>query len=637
MGYNSYSIIEKAVKIKQQMQKNVNLADDYSPQLRINLERINWTPYRLIEYGEVPFKVILLNEDTYRNDGTYYEFVDGQYIPSTDGFSISRVYYYIPYTYVKKTDHYTFIPYEIINKDTKKLVDTWQKDTLNGYIYEYDSSKDLINRAPKDLNIIDTFISSYTGPSKENYFIDTAQIADGDTSNRKPYMSGNIFVHNEDGEEIDELQLRNHYKVYYPDLNIFVAKAKTAYTAKFIRIETNSLGEEFETEVDVLKQANNGEVVYPNCTEIEPVRLHYTFKGWALDPKATKGYGLGDTRNMYPWDDFAKEHPYSDENDTYTFYAIFEEIRYQVGLTRVYRAGATSNSISGVYGASMRDAYYKIYDSTSDVQIDSDNNHVHYFDSSELLNNHQKYALIGYKRLPEWTGSGSWNSATVEQLEELYFNTADDEILFGFDNKYDAPFKENFTAVQVVKPISVYKDIYGKVELTAGQQYYTFKIDATTFNKHWISGIYGIAGNFTNVLTIPSKAYYSNKGLVDVSGIASGAVNDYKIIKAVFFEEGSTLTHIGASAFENWTALEQIELPQSLTYIGDRAFAGCSKLLSLTIGDENHKLSIDDIGEDVFVNSGLKNIVIYVKEIGFDENTYYTKWGVTGDMSITCR
>ena len=638
MNYNSYYIIERAVKIKQQMQKLVSLPDGYSKELSINLENINWTPYRLVEYGEIPFHVILLDEDSYLADGTYYVQNDnGEYIPSIEGFSASAVYYYIPYTYVKKTDHYTFASYQAIDKDTKKLISTWTKDTLNGYIYEYDKAKDIVDKAPKDLSIIDAFISSYTGPLKENYFTDTSEKIDGVNINRKPYMSGNIFVHNEDGEEIDELQIRNHYKVYYPDLNIFVAKAKTSYTAKFIRIETNSLGEEFETEVDVLKQSTDGGVVYPNCTEIEPVRLHYTFKGWALDPKATKGYGLGDTRNMYPWDDFAKEHPYSNENDTYTFYAIFEEIRYQVGLTRVYRAGATSNSISGVYGASMRDAYYKIYDSTSDIQIDSDNNHVHYFDSSELLNSHQKYALIGYKRLPEWTGSGSWNSATVEQLEELYFNTADDEILFGFDNKYDAPFKENFTAVQVVKPISVYKDIYGKVELTAGQQYYTFKIDATTFNKHWISGIYGIAGNFTNVLTIPSKAYYSNKGLVDVSGIASGAVNDYKIIKAVFFEEGSTLTHIGSSAFENWTALEQIELPQSLTYIGDRAFAGCSKLLSLTIGDENHKLSIDDIGEDVFVNSGLKNIVIYVKEIGFDENTYYTKWGVTGDMSITCR
>lgn len=638
MNYNSYYIIERAVKIKQQMQKLVSLPDGYSKELSINLENINWTPYRLVEYGEIPFHVILLDEDSYLADGTYYVQNDnGEYIPSIEGFSASAVYYYIPYTYVKKTDHYTFASYQAIDKDTKKLISMWAKDTLNGYIYEYDKAKDIVDKAPKDLSIIDAFISSYTGPLKENYFTDTSEKIDGVNINRKPYMSGNIFVHNEDGEEIDELQLRNHYKVYYPDLNIFVAKAKTSYTAKFIRIETNSLGEEFETEVDVLKQSTDGGTVYPNCTEIEPVRLHYTFKGWSLDPKAEKGYGIGDTKNMYPWDGFAKEHPYSSENDTYTFYAIFEEIRYQVGLTRVYRAGATSNSISGAYGASMKDAYYRIYDSTSDVELDNDNHHAHYFDSSELLNNRQKYALIGYKRLPEWSGTGSWNSATIKQLEELYFNATDDEILFGFDSKYDTPFEESFTAVQVVKPISVYKDIYGKVELTAGQQYYTFKIDNTTSNKYWVSGIYGIAGNFTNVLTIPSKAYYSNKGLVEVSGIASGAVNDYKIIKAVFFEEGSMLTHIGASAFENWTALELIELPQSLTYIGNRAFADCSKLLSLTIGDESHKLSIDDIGEGVFANNGLKNIVIYVKETSFDENAYYTKWGVPAGATITCK
>ena len=285
----------------------------------------------------------------------------------------------------------------------------------------------------------------------------------------------------------------------------------------------------------------------------------------------------------------------------------------------------------------MRDAYYKIQDATTDIELDDDNNHVHYFDSSELLNNHQKYALIGYKRLPKWTGSGSWNSATVKQLEDLYFNTTDDEILFGFDPKYDTPFEENFTAIQVVRPISVYTDLYGKVELTSSGQYYAFKIDSTTSNKYWISGINGIAGNFTNVLTIPSKAYYLNKGLVDVSGIASETVKDYKIIKAIFFEEGSTLTHIGASAFENWTALEQIELPQSLTYIGARAFAGCSKLTSLTIGDESHKLSINDIGENVFENSGLTNIDIYVKETGFDENKYYTKWAVPAGATITCK
>lgn len=637
MGYNSYAIIEKAVKIKQQMQKNVNLTDDYDPTLAINLEGINWTPYRLVEYGEVPFKVILLDEDTYRADGTYYELVNNQYVPSTDGFSINRVYYYVPYTYAKKTDHYTFESYEVIDKDTKKLVNTWQKDTLNGYIYEYDSSKDLVNRAPKDLNVIDAFISSYAGSSKENYFIDTAQRADGDTANRKPYMSGNIFVHNEDGDEIDELQIRNHYKVYYPDLNIFVAKAKKSYTAKFIRIETNSNGEEFETEVDVLKQSTDGDIVYPNCTEIEPVRLHYNFKGWSLDPKATKGYGLGNSKLMDTWDDYAKQHPYSDENDTYTFYAIFEEVKHTAGITRIYRAGATIRSISGVYGASMRDAYCDEPDKSAENAIDSNNKHVHYFDSSELLNNYQKYALIGYQRLPTWTASiGSWNSATIKQLEDFYFNATDEDILFTLDGSRDTIFEEDITLIQVVRPIKVYEEPYSKVELKGTGQYYSLT-DKTPNGDYWVDTINGIAGNFTNILTIPKRAYYMTNGIVDVKGITSGAVNDYEIIKAVFFEEGSVLTHIGASAFENWTALEQIELPLSLTYLGDRAFAGCSNLISLTAGDESHKISIDNIGENVFENSGLTNIVIYVKETGFDENTYYTKWGVPAGATITCK
>lgn len=669
MGYNSYVVVDKAVKIKQQMQKNAYLGDNYSPSLAINLENINWTPYRLVEYGEVPFKMIVLDQETYRADGTYYILNDeGKYEPSYGGFVINQVYYYIPYTYAKKTDHYTFKKYDILDNQ-KKLVSTWQKDTLNGYIYEYDASKDLIDKAPKDLSMIDTFIASYIGSSKENYFIDTAQRADGDISNKKPYMSGNIFIHNEDGEEIDELQLRNYYKVYYPDLNIFVAKAKTSYTAKFIRIETNSQGEEFETEVDVLKQSADGGVVYPNCTEIEPVRLHYKFKGWSLNPKATKGYGLGDSKLMDAWEDYAKQHPYSNENDTYTFYAIFEEIKHIIGLTRPYHANAMIGSISGVYGASMRRAYLGIQDASTQNVPDEVNGHVHYFDSTELLKDHQRYVLVGYQRRPDWTDTdrgSTWNSASIKQLEDLYFHTTDDNILFGFDEKYDTIFEEDFSVVQVVRPRSVYEEPYGKVELTTGQ-YYSFKRDETTNNTCWLTACNGIAGNFTNILTIPAKAYYLTNGMVDVKGIMSGAVSDYTIIKAVFFEEGSTLTHIDTSAFENWNALEQIELPNTLIYIGEnafagcsnltslttigsaasqlpslknigaRAFAGCSKLTSLTIGDESHKLSINDIGENVFENSGLTNIDIYVKETGFDENKYYTKWAVPAGATITCK
>ena len=44
---------------------------------------------------------------------------------------------------------------------------------------------------------------------------------------------------------------------------------------------------------------------------------------------------------------------------------------------------------------------------------------------------------------------------------------------------------------------------------------------------------------------------------------------------------GYTVVQIGASAFENNTALESIDLPDSITVIGRRAFAGCSKLSSM--------------------------------------------------------
>lgn len=631
MGYNSYVVVDKAVKIKQQMQKNAYLGDDYDPTLAINLENINWTPYRLVEYGEVPFKMIVLDQETYRADGTYYTLNDeGEYKPSTGNFVVNQVYYYIPYTYVKKTDHYTFEKYDILDSD-KTLVDTWKKDTLNGYIYEYDASKDLIDKAPKDLSMIDAFIKSYNGSSKENYFIDTAQRADGDISNKKPYMSGNIFVHNEDGDEIDELQIRNHYKVYYPDLDIFVAKAKKSYTAKFIRIETNSNGEEFETEVDVLKESTD--IKTPSCTSVEPVKLHYRFRGWALTPDATKGYGLGDQKLMGDWETFADGLPYSDEKDTYVFYAIFEQITYSFGLAVAYYPTTVLIKTAGPYGTSLRSVYLAGQDKTSRNQTGV-YGHTQYFDSSTLLVEHKKYSLVGYQLLPSPPNGGStWASATLQDIEKLYFDFQEDDILFGFNPKYDTTITTDLTTIQAVEIVSVYDNIYSKYEPTNGSGNYY----ALSSNNNWITRIDGIAGNFTNILTVPKQVYYGSNGWTEIKGLSSGFLNDKDMIKAVFFETGSTLTHLGASAFENWTALEEIELPNTLTNIGDRAFAGCEKLTSLTIGSEGYKLSADNIGTDIFADSGLKDITIYLTSSPANLNALFTKWGVTSDMTVSIK
>lgn len=639
MGYNSYVVVDKAVKIKQQMQKNAYLGDNYDPSLAINLENINWTPYRLVEYGEVPFKMIVLDQETYRNDGTYYTLNDeGVYEPSYGTFVVNQVYYYIPYTYVKKTDHYTFEKYDILKSD-QTLVDTWKKDTLNSYIYEYDASKDLIDKAPKDLSMIDAFIASYNASSKENYFIDTAQRADGDISNKKPYMSGNIFVHNEDGDEIDELKIRNHYKVYYPDLDIFVAKAKKSYTAKFIRIETNSNGEEFETEVDILKE-DPAEIKVPSCTSIEPVKLHYRFKGWALTPDATEGYGLGDKSVMGDWKTLADANPYSDEKDTYVFYAIFERIKYVLSIAMPYRPSSRQQVQDDTYyGVSLRSIYLGLVDGNAENKVDTANGHVHYFDSSSLLAERKKYSLVGYQLLPD---SYSGGNANIPEMEKLYFDFNEDDILFGFEEKYDTPITSHMSVIQAVKSISVYDNIYDKYELSGGRQYYAF---GSVEEQNWIATIDGIAGKFTNILTIPKQAYRGTNGLTEVKGLGTQKVeskilgndNTKNMIKAVFFETGSTLTHLGTSVFENWTALEEIELPNTLTNIGDRAFVGCEKLTSLTIGNETHKLLADNIGTDVFTDSGLRDITIYLSNPPTDLNALFTKWGVTSDMTVSIK
>ena len=46
-----------------------------------------------------------------------------------------------------------------------------------------------------------------------------------------------------------------------------------------------------------------------------------------------------------------------------------------------------------------------------------------------------------------------------------------------------------------------------------------------------------------------------------------------------------TVTSIGRSAFEGYTSLTSISLPDGITWISDHAFRGCSSLTSITLPD----------------------------------------------------
>ena len=84
----------------------------------------------------------------------------------------------------------------------------------------------------------------------------------------------------------------------------------------------------------------------------------------------------------------------------------------------------------------------------------------------------------------------------------------------------------------------------------------------------------------------------------------------------------NSVTSIGNSAFSGCSGLTSITLPNSITSIGNSAFSGCSGLTSITFEDNS---SLDSIGDYVFSNcSGLASITLpnSITSIGISAFSY---------------
>ncbi len=96
-----------------------------------------------------------------------------------------------------------------------------------------------------------------------------------------------------------------------------------------------------------------------------------------------------------------------------------------------------------------------------------------------------------------------------------------------------------------------------------------------------------------DVLNIPST-YRSPFGtMYRIIKIDSEVFKDCTNLKSVNIPD--TVTEIGESAFENCRVLEKINIPDSVTKIGSRAFANCKSLI-----DVNIPSSVSEIGNSVF-------------------------------------
>ena len=118
---------------------------------------------------------------------------------------------------------------------------------------------------------------------------------------------------------------------------------------------------------------------------------------------------------------------------------------------------------------------------------------------------------------------------------------------------------------------------------------------------------------YSGVLTIPETVVY-NTQTIKVTGINDYAFyyNDLKEINLP-----NTLTFIGYRAFDGCSKLEKITLPQSLESIGSYAFENCNNLTNIAIPKSVTKIG-DNLGYAIFPKcTKLKSIIVD------SENTIY--------------
>lgn len=111
----------------------------------------------------------------------------------------------------------------------------------------------------------------------------------------------------------------------------------------------------------------------------------------------------------------------------------------------------------------------------------------------------------------------------------------------------------------------------------------------------------GITGSSEDEFIIPNYAKSANETTYDVIAIADNAFSSIgTVFKNLTISDG--IRTIGVNAFKNRTSLQRVILPASLTKIGESAFSGCTNLTGIETISEDVSLNIEEIGASAFYN-----------------------------------
>ena len=180
-------------------------------------------------------------------------------------------------------------------------------------------------------------------------------------------------------------------------------------------------------------------------------------------------------------------------------------------------------------------------------------------------------------------------------------------------------------------PPAGYEQLSGKINYVANNQY--AELTGETVVSQFLSSRFEIGGT----VFIPTSLADRTCCVVDYDILSD--VSDVVIEESVSYQgvslkvqdvkpysfyakenlETVTFAHdggIGTSAFEGCDSLENVEIPHTVTFVGDHAFRNCTNLVDVKISDRETVLSL---GMQLFVGTSLETLYIGGK-ISYEEN-----------------
>lgn len=602
MNFESYKIFNFLYQVKKNIiSKSITYSDSSTMKanlLAIRLENVSWSEYIAVDSAQI------YNKETITN---YYKKMPNN-------------------TYVQLTGDYT--------------ASQWNAERYDNVLYYKDSS---LTNPIVGLDFFDDVCVQYDDdinyPDKTNFhFRDIVDDVADPSKKVLPQITGRIHVNNDESHPVDEEQILNYYnsQKHFPKLEItanYVTECNRAIFVEYLEADENNARKVLYTQKVSKVDSTSAKITYYGDT---PSRNHRDFQGWMIlvdDNSVAGDYQIRES-------DVRKKGSVLTESEIaskkiYSTYGLMELnlSDYPNGITLV-----------AIYSIHQYPVYFYEYDyqtvfKDKPVMINS-GEYMHAPDGRPYKPINGAGTLYKCYRFIGWTNSMSGTTpldiSRIKVQSEMRMYP-----LFEEDSVYNNPLTidellYSWNTVQNGWYVGIKQDVIGK----------TAKIcfpNTLTADGHNNGPVIGVMGKVPQDGAINTNGLFQNSNITHVFFQGMPGQDD---------ERTCNLITIGESAFQEENNLVYVDLPTTLTSIGNLAFAFCNlsmiSELPTFAGLGNNKIPMDSafvnaahvgpvdewpntlvlsgniayIGDRIFSQAGWSNYIIGSKQAPLTQEIY---------------